>query len=393
VPPVIVHEQTKNIFNFEKKLEIIIGANDNLGIDSVSIEYKVNENELINLPCNFVKYSTITDLYEYKASISVEELQDADTIYYRIVANDLAEISNSSVFPDEGFLKVAILDFGTPIMEQVITFDEVDDKNLIISDGLSIYHPDGFTSKGLHSPHPYLEGEPFPTDNIEYSAILKSPVIIKEIRSYIRFDEIVIVEPGDMGSGYGDANFWDYVVVEGSVDSAKTWFNFVDGYDCGISSVFTDAYKTEADGTEIMYTSHTINLLANKNLVGNDEVLIRFRLFSDQLSAGWGWAIDNIEIQPDITSVSEKELLNAELSVYPNPSNGDFNINITANDLIENYSFMVYNSLGKQIYYHKNVSSTNSVKHNINISTMPAGIYFVSFNYNNNTISRKIVIE
>ena len=390
-PPVIVHEPQKYIFNFDKTLEISFGANDDLGLDKTFIEYKVNDGELISLESESLGYSDLEDLYLFTSFISVEELLDGDTLSYRIIAMDFAQASNTTILPDGEFFKVAILDYGTPIVSQTITFDEAGDEKLIIDNGLSIDQPDEFTSKALHSPHPYLIGDPFPTDEIEYSVMLKSPVILKESEASLRFDQIVIVEPGE--GAFGGANFWDYVIVEGSVDSAKTWYNFEDGYDSRITSAFTSAYNNELNGTEGMYTSHTINLLANENLVGNDEVLIRFRLYSDQLSAGWGWAIDNLEIQPEISSVSEKEFFNAELSVYPNPSKGDFNINVSANDLIENYSVLVFNSLGKQVYYQKNVSSTNSVKHNINISTMPAGIYFVSFNYNNNTISRKIVIE
>ena len=40
-------------------------------------------------------------------------------------------------------------------------------------------------------------------------------------------------------------------------------------------------------------------MISNGNFVANDEIVIRFRLLSDQLVHGWGWAIDNIKIQID----------------------------------------------------------------------------------------------
>src|SRR5690606_29602175 len=36
-----------------------------------------------------------------------------------------------------------------------------------------------------------------------------------------------------------------------------------------------------------------------------DEVLIRFRIFADQLANGWGWAIDNLAIQTPVTDTEE----------------------------------------------------------------------------------------
>jgi hypothetical protein len=32
------------------------------------------------------------------------------------------------------------------------------------------------------------------------------------------FDEIVLVEPGESYADFGDTEFWDYVIVEGSND-------------------------------------------------------------------------------------------------------------------------------------------------------------------------------
>jgi len=42
-------------------------------------------------------------------------------------------------------------------------------------------------------------------------------------------------------------------------------------------------------------------MLGTGNFAANDEVVIRFRLKTDQLVVGWGWAIDNLKIQIDDT--------------------------------------------------------------------------------------------
>jgi hypothetical protein len=40
-------------------------------------------------------------------------------------------------------------------------------------------------------------------------------------------------------------------------------------------------------------------MLENGNFKAGDEILIRFKLYADQLSVGWGWVIDNLKIQVD----------------------------------------------------------------------------------------------
>jgi hypothetical protein len=391
-PPVITHQQQQlSIFSFDKELKLNYGANDNFGLDTTYIEYKVNAGELIDLQCEFVGYSDEDDLYFYESAISVESLVDADTVYYRIIARDFAQVTNTTILPGEDFFKVAVRDLGTAVEEMEITFDEAGDENLFIGNGLSIMQPEGFTSKALHSPHPYLEGQLFPGDEIEYSAMLKTPIILKENEAYLRFDQIVLVEPGTPGNSFGDDEFWDYVIVEGSIDSAKTWFNFEDGYDCKVDLQFATSYNKE-DGNESMYLSHVIDLLANENLVGNDNVLIRFRLWSDPAEAGWGWAIDNIEIQPEIISVND-ELQTADFKLYPNPSKGGFNLDIVADELIDEYSVSVYNLIGEQVYAQSGITSSKIMKKYIDITDQPAGVYFVKLNAGDVSLSRKIVVE
>jgi hypothetical protein len=133
---------------------------------------------------------------------------------------------------------------------------------------------------------------------------LKVPIRIAAENAVMKFDEIVLVEPGDAGSVFGSDSFFDYVVVEGSSDGGKTWKPVEDGYDSREYSVWLDLYNSAitnnistALGDPSLFRTRTLDL--SKEFSAGMEVTFRFRLHSDPLAAGWGWAIDNLKIQID----------------------------------------------------------------------------------------------
>ena len=64
----------------------------------------------------------------------------------------------------------------------------------------------------------------------------------------------------------------------------------------------SDDGNSTAEGTPDLYRQRIINMVQNTNFNDNDTLVIRFRLYSDQLANAWGWAIDNLDIQVlDIT--------------------------------------------------------------------------------------------
>ncbi len=79
-----------------------------------------------------------------------------------------------------------------------------------------------------------------------------------------------------------------------------------------------------------MYVSHTIDLL--ETFQPNDAIFIRFRLHSDPLAVAWGWAIDNIQIQPEAVPTEQlpDQIALTELQGnYPNPFQGATTIPFT----------------------------------------------------------------
>ncbi len=84
------------------------------------------------------------------------------------------------------------------------------------------------------------------------------------------------------------------------------------------------------------------------------------------------------------SNTSVEDYQDEEISVYPSPANDQ--IHISSNQVIDNLT--IYNTFGKEII---NEIVKNS-KATINISSLPAGFYFIRLNYSNNkTIIRKIL--
>ena len=83
-----------------------------------------------------------------------------------------------------------------------------------------------------------------------------------------------------------------------------------------------------------MFIDHTINLLDSFD--PGATIFIRFRLYSDPAVVAWGWAIDDIVIQPDAVKVAQDgsrpvpEPLAAALGPnVPNPFNPSTEISFT----------------------------------------------------------------
>ena len=126
-------------------------------------------------------------------------------------------------------------------------------------------------------------------------ALLNIPIIITDYTPSIRFKEIVLVEPGEPGSTYGDWNFWDYVIVEASKDG-EYWKELIDGYDSDADPAWRTAYNSGAFGNPDLIRDRQINFSPHFSV--GDTVKVRFRMFSDDLTVS-NWMVDDLYIQKD----------------------------------------------------------------------------------------------
>ena len=173
----------------------------------------------------------------------------------------------------------------------------VNDFNTASSDfsgnGFSITQPTGFKSGAINSAHPYSDN----TNNI-YQLLI--PINVAASNATLEYDDVALVEPGDPGTKFGDSNFWDYVIVEATSDGIN-WKQLLDGYDAGYDATWLSTFNSNGNGDSTMFKHHTLDLLSKFN--AGDKILVRFRLFADAGTHGWGWAIDNLSIQPTVVPV------------------------------------------------------------------------------------------
>lgn len=80
------------------------------------------------------------------------------------------------------------------------------------------------------------------------------------------------------------------------------------------------------------------------------------------------------------------------LSVYPNPNNGQFHLQFQSNNN-DNLKVQILNSLGNIVYDHSYGIENHLLKTNLNVGLLPKGIYFVRVKQNNKTESTKILIQ
>lgn len=303
-PPVISHSPRPFLTENDTELLIDARVSDNIGIATVVLQYEING--ATQPPVNFVLQSPGEDSI-YHATVNLGSgLNDGDIIRYRIVATDNSSNSNVGTLPASGFFTLNVV--GLAPTQNSYFNDFNSPSSDFFGNGFSITQPTGFTNPAIHSEHPYPEGNSFPGSEFSYIYQLRIPIRIKSEDATMKFDEIVLVEPGEPGTVFGDLRFWDYVVVEGSKDGGQTWIAAAPGYDSRDYAPWLSRYNSainpstgnsSAVGDPSLFRTRTINLLNKFN--PGDEVVFRFRLYSDPYAAGWGWCIDNLKIQIDDT--------------------------------------------------------------------------------------------
>jgi len=386
VKPVITHTPAEYYFDKVDTIRFEAQASDNVGIDTVYVEYKVNDR-----PSMFVGLKA-SDETEFSTAINATtlSLQGGDSLCYRIIAYDKAYVPNMKIIPDEGFYSINIEDISTVVESYSTDFSDATDDFFIV--GFGITKPDNFSNYGLHTEHPYESPE---ISGVEFnsSAMLRHPVKFDANGMIISFMELVLVEPGEEGSEFGSEDFYDYVVLESSGDYGKTWHPLFDGYDSRYIESWKTAYNSSIDGMnstylgkESMMIRRTMFPKISSYISPGDTILIRFRLFSDPYANGWGWAIEDFHIGPVIDQIENTAFETAV--AYPNPGKGLVMIKNPESAGIP-YRYDIYNSTGTTIMTGLTEGSDILT---IDITDQPQGIYFIVLQRNNNRRIIKYVL-
>ena len=316
--PIVRHTPVVVALVDDPIIEISASVEDNLGAGPLIMTYRTNGGAESELEIPIISQDING---EYFAEHFLEwdlgplNLLEGDILEYRLTVVDNSIAGNTTNRPANSseFYEVRV-EALLPAATFYIT-DFSNALNEFSGEGFTIETPSGFSNSALHSDHPYRIGAGVDqNDTLELTQTLKVPIILAKSNATIRFDEVVLVEPGEQGAGFGSDEFWDYVVVEGSTDFGARWTSFEAGYDSRDNADWLTTYNSDlqtitigetqyqdskAVGSASLYRPRVINMLSSGQFEPGQQILIRFKIYADQLAAGWGWAIDNLKIQVD----------------------------------------------------------------------------------------------
>lgn len=393
VDPIVIHEPLKYLLSSNPTAKIEAEVTDNLGIASVRIEYFVPFGNLQSIPL----LKTGEDIYSGEFKFPVGTIKGGDKINYRIVALDGASQFNTGRSPVTGYHTFTVETIRAAGEKYVNDFNNITDD--FIGSDFKVLTPTGFDNPGLNTAHPYVS--PNMDDmNFNFTAILRNPIVLK-VGGKMSYDEVVLVEPGEEGAVFGGEDYYDYVIVEGSNDGGISWKPLLNGYDSYAQESWNNLYNSSisvnnssAIPTKDMFVKREFELLSNGNFKAGDTILVRFRLFSDPYSNGWGWIIDNLNIQEYFTDLQVLSISSGEIVFFPNPATEKLNIQFQTKSIAGKVNLKAFNSTGAMIYNQLLSIGTTAFQTDIDVSGFKPGLYLFSVEpEKGRVITRKILVQ
>ena len=417
-PEVVYSNPLKYIFSSQTSVPLpTLLAADNIGIDTVYMEYSINSGAAVRK--GFTKVPGLSFSYTNSFEFASGLLKAGDVVKYRIIVKDKAKTTNTVTLPATGTYDFTVIGLQSVAANYKQNFDTPPTTDFYLK-GFSFAQPSGFSSIGLHSAHPYADGSEESyngsggSDKFTNSdAILLKPITVRADTARIYFDEVVLVEPGEAGASFlnqdGSVNrsFYDYVIVQASNDNGKNWYNLINGWDSNFSTTWLNAYNTGFDaagnssgiGTSTLFKKREIDILSSGKFKAGDQLVFRFRLHADIGAHGWGWAIDNLNIQgsvapppPPLVLATEPMSLVPELQVSPNPTSRVVRVQLGLASPNEEVRLGILGSQGQWVQQETLQVKGNFLDKQIDISSLPAGTYFVQVITNRNVYNKRIIV-
>ena len=389
--PAISHNPLNVVLSTSTSEVITTEITDNIGINTAIVEYSINNVD--QTPVNLALSNEIENQFEGDLIIPVGSAK-GDILNYRIVVTDASSNNNQATLPASGFFEVEINEFDA------VSFYRNDfdaSTKDFIGNEFIIDTPVGFVNGGIHSPHPYPDGF---GANLESDLIyqLAIPIIVDSENADMIFDEVVLVEPGDSASVFGDENFKDYVVVEATNDNGANWVALIPGYDANDNFEWLEKYNSivngvnsGGNGNRLLFKPRTIDLAQTFN--PGESIFIRFRLHTNSVANGWGWAIDNLQIQEEIVGIEDFVNISKFLNIFPNPSEGRFQIEVKGLDFSEPLNIEIINIMGRIVYKKIIEYPQETINQSADLSHLDAGLYLVNSWQGSQRASRKILLQ
>jgi hypothetical protein len=377
IKPEISHTPPPFILSTLEEFTIEAEVSDNLALDTVyAVIYKDGSEAgrigFVNIEKN--QFTAVLNL-------AVFGFDDGGKLEYNIIAIDSASVPNIQIAPKDSIYSVSVERILSPIAGFFTDFN--DGAHDFIEGDFSIIRKNNFDTPALHSPNPY----PSPNQDNEtfnFISMLRLPIIVKQ-NGLMSYDEVVLVEPGENGTVFGDSEFWDYVIVEGSKDFGNNWLPILNGYDSRANSTWLTVYNSnisgqdsKAVGAKELYINRQFSITANGNFKDGDTILVRFRLFSDPYANGWGWAIDNLRIQQGVSAGYQPAISPGHIALWPNPFTDQLYWTYTGDKQVDELTFEVFNLTGRIVTTFTERNVMPGMNANLPISNITSGFCIIS---------------
>jgi hypothetical protein len=371
VPPLLLHDHMNYQLKGNSDFNITIKATDSNGLTELAIDYQINDESIETF-----SFTPTPGVDEYTLNQTITGLSNGDVFKYKIHAKDPA--GNEAVIPKTDFFSVPVIELSAPVLQYVSDFNSANTD--FVGNFFSISKPNGFSNSLIEITHPYLTGFGL-NKTSDFSYMLKSPIIISETNPFISFDEVAIVQPGASG---------DYVVVEASKDHGVTWESIVNPYNSSFNAVWNNAFIGGSNANSSMLKNHLINITGNGKFKAGDNILLRFKLFSNAAISGWGWAIDNLSIQGPTTGLENSAI--QDVIVFPNPvENGRLTVNLNSPpSSLFHVSF--FDAKGA-LLAEDEVQTNEELKRKEYDISWPSGLYIVRIQSGDQTVTQKFVVK
>ncbi len=173
--------------------------------------------------------------------------------------------------------------------------------------------------------------------------------------------------------------YHDSLKVEASTDCGLTWNSFYTKGDVALATVPSSSGTIPFIPNSTQWRKDTVDF---STIGSQPDVLIRFKGIS---RGGDNLYIDNINLN-NAVGINDLSSEN-EISLYPNPTTGKFQISSSTIDI---KNIKVMNVIGECVFQ----STVNNPKSVIDLSGFEKGIYFVQIiDEKNNVMNKKIVVQ
>jgi len=155
---------------------------------------------------------------------------------------------------------------------------------------------------------------------------------------------------------------------------------------CDTPAADTPYYNCDAPGS-VTTNCGTTQLTMNYMDYVQDACMYMFTTGQANRMKAW---YNTIVSQLETNVLANTDFVSTNFSIAPNPNSGSFEIQLK--EVSENYSVLIFDALGREIYNSEFIQNNNLVQ-NIKIDNALSGLYFVTIQSNGATITKKILVE